>query len=96
MGRKGKESEGKKICIFVREGNGKDKMSFPSVGRKWEGNIDFFLEWEGNGKELMFIFREKWEKEGKNWEKCPKFCKNWPKIVKIQNFEQFCIFLNFF
>ena len=30
----------------------------------------------------MFIFREKWEKEGKNWEKCPKFGKNWPKMGK--------------
>ena len=31
-----------KNCILVREGNGKDKMSFPSVGRKWEGNIEIF------------------------------------------------------
>ena len=32
----------KKNCISVREGNGKDEMSFPSVGRKWEGNIEIF------------------------------------------------------
>ena len=38
-GRKRKE----KNCILVQEGNGKDEMSFPSVGRKWEGNIDFFF-----------------------------------------------------
>ena len=44
LGRKGKEKEGKK-CILVQEGNGKDKMSFPSVGRKWEGNIENF--WNG-------------------------------------------------
>ena len=46
--RKGKEREGGKKCILVREGNGKDKMSFPSVGRKWEGNIENF--W--NGREM--------------------------------------------
>ena len=37
-----------KNCILVREGNGKDKMSFPSVGRKWEGNIENV--W--NGREM--------------------------------------------
>ena len=41
----GKEKEGKgrgKNCILVQEGNGKDEMSFPRVGRKWEGNIENF------------------------------------------------------
>ena len=41
----GKKKEGKgreKNCILVQEGNGKDEMSFPSVGRKWEGNIEIF------------------------------------------------------
>ena len=41
----GKKKEGKgrgKKCILVQEGNGKDEMSFPSVGRKWEGNIEIF------------------------------------------------------
>ena len=56
----------------------------------WEGNgkeILNFFEWEGNGKEFISFFREGREKEGKNWEKCPKFAKNGPKIgKKIQNF----------
>ena len=40
---RGKKNEGKgrgKNCILVQEGNGKDERSFPSVGRKWEGNIE--------------------------------------------------------
>ena len=40
VGTKKKEKEGKKL--YFGSGNGKDEMSFPSVGRKWEGNIEFF------------------------------------------------------
>ena len=76
-GRKRKE----KNCILVQEGNGQDEMSFPSVGRKWEGNIEFFLmggKWEGINK---FFFSEKEgkrkEKIGKVSEICQKRAKNW-------------------
>ena len=40
---KKKEGKGRKInCILVQKRNGKDEMSFPSVARKWEGNIEIF------------------------------------------------------
>ena len=40
VGRKRKEKEGKKIVFWFRREMG--GMSFPSVGRKWEGNIEIF------------------------------------------------------
>ena len=71
---------------MVREGNGKDKMSFPSVGRKWEGNIEFFLM----GGKLERINKFFSEKEGKRKEKIGKSVRNLPKTgqkwVKILNF----------
>ena len=65
---------------MVQEGNGKDEMSFPSVGRKWKEILKFF-EWEANGKELISFFQRKKEKGRKKLGKVlkifPKWAENW-------------------
>ena len=82
---KGKE----KNCILVRGENGKDKMSFSSVGRKGEENIEFF--W--NGRETIFC-KEEWKKEEKLGKIVQNWAKNWKKKIRI--LEKFAFFLIFF
>ena len=63
--------------ILVREGNGKDEMSFFRVGRKWEGNIEKNLKggkWEGIHK---FFIREGREKEGKKLGEVSEIFQKW-------------------